>query len=63
MIEVVPFSSQHQAGVIDVIQPIQQIEFGIPITSQEQSVPSYYLLFEGDNNLICINMAVPDEIT
>jgi len=36
MIEVVPFSAQHHAGVIDVILPIQQSEFGIPITLEDQ---------------------------
>jgi hypothetical protein len=32
VIEVVPFSSQHQAGAIDVILPIQRADFNIPIT-------------------------------
>ena len=52
MIEVVPFSSQHQTGVIDVILPIQQIEFGIPITLQEQpdllDIPGFYRKGEGN---------------
>jgi hypothetical protein len=34
VIEVVPFSSRHQAGVIHVILPIQQAEFNLPITLQ-----------------------------
>jgi N-acetylglutamate synthase-like GNAT family acetyltransferase len=44
--EVVPFSPEHQAGVIDVILPIQQSEFGIPITLEEQpdlrDIPGFY---------------------
>ena len=36
MIEIVPFSSNHQAGVIDVILPIQQLEFGVSITVEDQ---------------------------
>ena len=46
MIEIVPFSVQHHAGVIDVILPIQQSEFGIPITSGDQpdlhDIPGFY---------------------
>ena len=46
MIEVVPFSIEHQAGVIDVILPIQQSEFGIPITLKDQpdlnDIPGFY---------------------
>ena len=46
MIEVVPFSIQHQAGVIDVIVPIQQSEFGISITVEDQpdlrNIPGFY---------------------
>ncbi|MBB5393350.1 GNAT family N-acetyltransferase [Herbaspirillum sp. SJZ099] len=36
MIEIQPFSSEHSAGVVDVILPIQQQEFGIPITLEGQ---------------------------
>lgn len=36
MIEILPFSPQHVAGVIEVILPIQQEEFGIPITLENQ---------------------------
>lgn len=36
MVHVVPFSKNHFAGVIDVILPIQQAEFGIPITLEAQ---------------------------
>lgn len=46
MIDVVPFSSQHGAGVIDVILPIQQAEFGIPVTLEGQpdllDIPGFY---------------------
>jgi GNAT superfamily N-acetyltransferase len=36
VIEVVPFSTGHQQGVLDVILPIQQAEFGIPIKLEDQ---------------------------
>ena len=46
MIEVVPFSTEHQAGVIDVILPIQQAEFGISIILEDQpdllDIPGFY---------------------
>jgi GNAT superfamily N-acetyltransferase len=46
VIEVLPFSLQHHGGVIDVILPIQQSEFGIPITLEEQpdlhDIPDFY---------------------
>ena len=46
MIEVVAFSSKHQAGVIDVILPIQREEFGFPITIADQpdllDIPGFY---------------------
>ena len=46
MIEVVPFSMTHQAGVIDVILPIQQSEFGMSITLEDQpdlcDIPGFY---------------------
>jgi len=46
VIEVVPFSIEHQAGVIDVILPIQQSEFGISITLEDQpdlcDIPGFY---------------------
>jgi len=37
MIEIVPFTEQYHNGVIDVILPIQQEEFGIPITLDKQA--------------------------
>jgi hypothetical protein len=36
VIEVVPFATEHQAGVIDAILPIQRSEFGISITLEDQ---------------------------
>lgn len=33
---IVPFAPSHAAGVVDVILPIQQAEFGIPITLADQ---------------------------
>ena len=36
MIEIVPFSKEHTEGVIAVILTIQQTEFDIPITLEEQ---------------------------
>ena len=46
MIEIVPFSQQHLAGVVGVILPIQQQEFGIPISLDAQpdllDIPGFY---------------------
>jgi N-acetylglutamate synthase-like GNAT family acetyltransferase len=46
MIEIVPFSEHHLSGVVDVILPIQQSEFGIPITLESQpdllDIPGFY---------------------
>ena len=46
MIEIVPFSEHHLSGIIDVILPIQQSEFGIPITLDSQpdllDIPGFY---------------------
>jgi GNAT superfamily N-acetyltransferase len=45
-IEIVPFSPVHAAGVVAVILPIQQSEFEIPITLEEQpdlrDIPGFY---------------------
>lgn len=45
-IEIVPFASHHAEGVFAVILPIQQSEFGIPITRAEQTdladIPAFY---------------------
>ena len=46
MIEIQPFSKQYSSGVADVIVPIQQEEFDIPITLEAQSdlldIPQFY---------------------
>jgi GNAT superfamily N-acetyltransferase len=46
VIEIVPFSSDHQAGVIDVILSIQRDEFGVSITVEDQpdlrDIPGFY---------------------
>lgn len=36
MIEISPFAPQHAKGVVDVILPIQQLEFEIPISLEAQ---------------------------
>ncbi|MEJ2041071.1 MAG: GNAT family N-acetyltransferase [Desulfosarcinaceae bacterium] len=46
MIDIVPYCTRHQSGVVDVILPIQQSEFGIPITLVGQpdllDIPGFY---------------------
>lgn len=46
MIDIVSFSKHHLAGVIDVILPIQQEEFGIRIELKDQpdllDIPNFY---------------------
>jgi GNAT superfamily N-acetyltransferase len=46
VIEVVPFSRSHQAGVIDLVLSIQRDEFGVPITVEDQpdllDIPGFY---------------------
>lgn len=46
MIEIVPFAANHQAGVIELILSIQQVEFGVPITLENQpdllDIPGFY---------------------
>jgi GNAT superfamily N-acetyltransferase len=36
MIEIARYSERHRAGVIDLILPIQQREFGVPVTLRDQ---------------------------
>lgn len=52
MIEIVPFSPLHAKGVIAVILSIQQFEFNIPITLEDQpdlrDIPGFYQ--HGDGN-------------
>lgn len=46
MVEVVPFAPEHAGGVVAVILPIQQLEFEIPITLDQQpdlhDIPGFY---------------------
>lgn len=46
MIEIARYADHHRQGVLDVILPIQQIEFGLPITLRDQpdllDIPGYY---------------------
>ena len=52
MIEIRPFSKEYLSGIVDVILPIQQSEFDIPITLESQpdllDIPAYYQ--QGDGN-------------
>jgi GNAT superfamily N-acetyltransferase len=46
VVEVLPFAKPHEAGVVALILPIQQQEFGISITLEAQpdllSIPEFY---------------------
>ena len=52
MISIQRFSPEFSAGVVDVILPIQQSEFGIPITLQAQpdllDIPGFYQKAKGN---------------
>lgn len=52
MITVVPFSQKYLDGIVEVILPIQQTEFHIPITLEDQpdlmDIPGFYQ--RGDGN-------------
>lgn len=52
MLEIVPFCEHHLSGVVDVILPIQQSEFGIPITLDAQpdllDIPGFYQKGKGN---------------
>jgi hypothetical protein len=52
MIDIVPFSSNHADGVVAVILPIQQSEFRIPITLDDQpdlrDIPGFYQHDDGN---------------
>jgi N-acetylglutamate synthase-like GNAT family acetyltransferase len=52
MIQIVPFSANHLSGVVDVILPIQQSEFSIPITLEAQpdllDIAGYYQKGKGN---------------
>jgi N-acetylglutamate synthase-like GNAT family acetyltransferase len=51
-IEVIPFSPVHQTAVVDLILPIQQAEFGIPISLEAQKdlldIPGFYQTRNGN---------------
>jgi N-acetylglutamate synthase-like GNAT family acetyltransferase len=46
VIEIVPFSHEYGEGVVSVVLPIQQSEFGVPITLEQQpdltSISDFY---------------------
>jgi N-acetylglutamate synthase-like GNAT family acetyltransferase len=46
LIEIVPYAAEHQSGIIGLILPIQQSEFGVSITLGDQPdllvIPEYY---------------------
>lgn len=52
MIQIVPFTAHHLSGVVDVILPIQQSEFKIPITLDAQpdllDIPGFYQKGKGN---------------
>ena len=52
MIEIKPFASEHGDGVVSVILPIQQEEFGIPVTLADQpdvlDIPGFYQKGKGN---------------
>ncbi|MGY0193976.1 GNAT family N-acetyltransferase [Leptothrix sp. BB-4] len=52
MVHIVPFSPEHASGVISLILPIQQSEFGIPITLEAQpdlvDIPAFYRYGQGN---------------
>ncbi len=51
MIEIKPYQNQHQHGVINLILDIQQIEFQVPITIEDQPdllvIPEFYQINKG----------------
>jgi N-acetylglutamate synthase-like GNAT family acetyltransferase len=50
--QVTPYQEKHQRGVVDLILPIQQQEFNVPITIQDQpdlqSIVSFYMKGNGN---------------
>jgi GNAT superfamily N-acetyltransferase len=52
LIEIAPFQPHHAAGVVAVILPIQQTEFSIPVTLEEQpdiqDIGAFYLRGAGN---------------
>ena len=51
MIEIKPYQNQHQQGVINLILDIQQLEFQVPITKEDQPdllvIPEFYQINKG----------------
>lgn len=47
-----PYQDKHQQGVINLILPIQQIEFGVPVTIKDQPdlliIPEFYQKNKGN---------------
>jgi hypothetical protein len=62
MIEITQFSIDHQQGVVSVILPVQQMEFGIPVTLADQpdlmDIPNYYQSGAGNFWVATFNEAV-----
>lgn len=62
MIVIRPFAPEYQAGVIDLILPIQQQEFGIAITLQDQpdllDIPGFYQQQAGNFWLVLADSTV-----
>lgn len=52
MITIVPYAAEHQQQVIEVILPIQQCEFEVPITLAKQpdllDIPAFYQTRQGN---------------
>ena len=52
MISISPFALGDEAGIIELILPIQREEFGIPITSEDQpdlqNIPEFYRMGVGN---------------
>lgn len=52
MVQIVPFSSEHAAGVVSLILHIQKSEFEIPITLEAQpdlqDIPAFYMRGAGN---------------
>jgi N-acetylglutamate synthase-like GNAT family acetyltransferase len=50
--QVIPYQEKHQRGVVDLILPIQQQEFNVPITIQDQpdlqNILSFYVKGNGN---------------
>lgn len=63
---ILPFSAAYQQQVIDLILPIQQIEFGVPVTINDQpdllQIPSFYQQQRGNFWIALINEQVVGSI-